>query len=303
MPTVKKAIKKTAKPARKADGKTTPKKTAPKAATKPVKKAAAKKALPKQPVTVATCLLQFPFSLLPSELAAFRGAVIHAAAELKSVFEQAGIPTNLFHNHDEEEAGKRLIRQPLIAYQLPEPAEKADRTDNGQGFPCLSGAGAGATAIALLATNMPRQLRIYNRRFTTTGFTLQQLPLPVQPQKTWAEYALHQWLALNPNNHSRYLADNRFAHRVQLLQEVLNKNIQGWYQAAGHPQAAEQVQLYLTEITRIQHQPSGQLGRNMLLIDASFACNMALPPGMALGNAAARGFGVVQPIKKTATAL
>lgn len=298
MPSKKTIPAKAAKPTRK----TSPKKTAPKAATT-VKKAAAKKAVPKQPATVATCLLQFPFSLLPSELAAFRGAVRHAAAELKSVFEQAGIPTNLFHNHDEEEAGKRLIRQPLIAYQLPEPVEKADRTDNGQGFPCLSGAGAGAAAIALLAANMPRQLRIYNRRFTTTGFTLQQLPLPVQPQKTFSEYALHQWLALNPNNHSRYLADNRFAHRVQLLQEVLTKNIQGWYQAAGHPQAAEQVQLYLTEITRIRQQPSGQLGRNMLLIDASFACNMALPPGMALGNAAARGFGVVQPLKKTTTAL
>jgi hypothetical protein len=270
-------------------------KTAPKAA-KPVKKAAAKKAVPQQPATVATSLLQFPFSLLPSELAAFRGAVIHAAAELKSVFEQAGIPTDLFHNHDEEEAGKRLIRQPLIAYQLPELAEKADRTDNGQGFPCLSGAGAGAAAIALLAANMPRQLRIYNRRFTTTGFTLQQQQLPVQPQQTWAEYALHQWLALNPNNHSRYLADNRFAHRVQLLQEVLTKNIQGWYQAAGHPHAAGQVQLYLTEITRIQHRPSGQVGRKMLLFDAGFACNMALPPGMALGNAAAKGFGVVQPL-------
>jgi hypothetical protein len=273
---------------------------ATKPATKRKVKISAKSRPTRRPaasIQVPTCQLTFPFSILPGELPAFRGAIIHAAAQLKDIFEQAGIATNLFHNHDEGEAGKRLIRQPLVAYQLQPSCSASRQADaGGQGFPSLSGAGAGAAAIALLAANMPGQLRIYNRHFTTTGFTLQQQQLPVQPQKTWAEYTLHNWLALNPNNHTRYMASPQFTARVQLLQEVLTKNIQGWYTEAGHLPAAQKVQLHITEITSIQQKPCGQLGRNMLLFNTSFACNMALPPGMALGNAAARGYGMVQPL-------
>jgi hypothetical protein len=275
MPTTQKATKKAAKPA------------ARKAAT--VQKAAA----PKEAATLPTCTLTFPFSLLPGELNGFRGAIIHAVEQLRPELEAAGMASDLFHNHEEGEGNKRLIRQPLVAYQLPPDG-------NGQGFPCLSGAGDGAKAIALLAANMPPQLRIYNRWFATTGFALQQRQLPVQPQETFSGYALHQWLALNPNNHSRYRAEGSLVGRIRLLEEVLTKNIQGWYMATGHPAAAAAVQLHITEITHIRQKSCGQLGRNMLLFDGSFACNMVLPPGMALGNAAAKGFGRVEPLHNIA---
>ncbi len=249
---------------------------------------------PSASIQVSTCQLVFPFSISQCELVGFRGAILHAVTVLKEVFVRAGIATDLFHNHDEAEENRQLIRQPLVAYQLQRQGV------NGRGFPCLSAAGAGAKAIALLAACMPSQLRIYNRHFDTMGFTLEQQQLPVQPQKIWVDYALHKWLALNPDNYTSYKNDLRFTARVQLLNGILKKNIRGWYEAAGNPIPEKKLQVFITEITAITHDGAEHNGRRMFVFNCTFAANMALPPCMALGNGAAWGFGKVLPLKSTA---
>ena len=245
--------------------------------TKPVRK---KNAAPKTNATLTTCHITFPFSITRSELPAFRGAINRAVEELKDVFKKAGIATDLFHNHEDAESDRVHQRLPVITYQLVR--------DNGDGqpqpgcfFPALTGSGEGVKALQLLANNMPPRLTIYRRQFT--------------------EYALYKWLALNPDNYTRYKSDLRFTARVQLLETILRKNIIGWYAAAGHTLDENTFKLFLTEITAITHDGTELKGRRMFVFDCCFATNMPLPPQMAVGNGTAWGYGKIRPLHSSTT--
>jgi Cas6b C-terminal domain len=269
-----------------------------------VKKTAAKKAAAKptrKPTTsgaVATCTLTFPFSITAAELSGFRGAIIKAVEQLKEIFAKAGLATDLFHNHDEED-GRQLLRHPAIVYQL--------MRDNGDGepqpgylFPAIAASGPGVAALQLLAANMPARLVIYRRQFATRGFVQQQATHTVALQKTLSEYALYKWLALNPDNYTRYKTNLRFTARVEMLNEILKKNILGWYAAAGHTLPEKDLQVFITEITAINHDGAEHNGRRMFVFDCTFATNLALPKQMAIGNGTAKGFGKIRPLKSTA---
>lgn len=282
MATAKKATKKTTHPTPKPHK--TPRQAAPsKAAAKTAKKPAAK---------ITTCTLSFPFAISPKELNGFRGAIIQAVAQLKPVFDKARIATDLFHNHDEEANGRQLLRHPAIVYQSVK--------DNGAHFPHLFGVGAGVAALQLLAQHLPAKLTIYRRQVATHGFELQQARYPAAPQKKYTEYALYKWLALNPDNYTRYKNELRFTQRVEMLNEILKKNILGWYAAAGCPLSIDELQVFITEITAIVHDGAEHNGRRMFVFDCTFAANIALPVQMALGNGTARGYGKVRPLTSSA---
>src|SRR5690606_13500329 len=94
--------------------------------------------------------VSFGLGLFPGQLRAFRGAVIESAMSFKPVFEAAGIPTDIFHNHAETvplsstseipletEEPDTKFRYPLIQYKIRH--KKA----------AILGLGAGAQALQL----------------------------------------------------------------------------------------------------------------------------------------------------------
>jgi hypothetical protein len=269
------------------------------AAAKPVtkKKAApaVKKTAASKPPQLEVCHITFPFCISGGELAAFRGAVIAGVQKNKAAFTKAGIATDLFHNHDEQEAGRRHLRPPAVVYQLVRPGNAAGLPADFF-FPCVAGFGAGAAAVRLLGTCLPAVMQLHRRAFATSGFALAQSSHAVRPGSRLHEYKLRQWLALNPDNHTRYQNELRFTQRVALLEAVLHKNIAGWYAARQLPLEAETLRVYITEITGIAHGGAELNGRNMFAFDCSFAVNLDLPPQMAVGNGATWGFGQMKPL-------
>jgi Cas6b C-terminal domain len=242
--------------------------------------------------------ITFPFSILPNELPAFRGAIIHAVRQQQDLFRNAGIATDLFHNHEEGEEQRQHLRQPVIVYQLVRHSGDGEiqREDY---FPSIAAFGEGVPALALLAANMPSTLGIYRRRFSTHGFNWQQTQQPAAIQSQLSEYALYKWLALNPDNYTRYKANLRFSKRVALLETILRKNILGWYQAAGQPLNEKDLQVFLTEITAITHDGAELNGRRMFVFDGCFAVNLLLPVQMAIGNGTAWGYGKIRPLQSS----
>lgn len=256
--------------------------------------AAKKTAAPKKPEQLSVCQITFPFTIKPAELAGFRGAVLDVVKKNKKKFEAAGIATNLFHNHDEEAPGRRIIRPPAVVYQFSHSGGRGEYQ-----FPAVTGFGRGAAAVQALAGCMPPMLTIYQRTFGTTGCGVQQWHYPTAPQPEMMEYALQRWLALNPDNYTRYKKCVRFADRVLLLEEVLRKNLLGWYREMGITLAEKKLNVCITEITAISHNGAELNGRNMFVFSGHFAANWPLPEQMAIGNGTARGFGRIKPLHRT----
>lgn len=285
--------------------KSTSKKTAKTPAKKTVKGTVAKTAVTtpapkKTQQLLAVCQIIFPFTIKAQELAGFRGAALDAVKKNQKKFAAAGMATDLFHNHDEAAPGRRFIRPPAVVYQL----QRGDAAMPGDYyFPAVTGYGQGAEAVQLLAGCLPAILTVYQRPFSTRGSEVRQSVHPVAVQPQLMEYGLQRWLALNPDNYTRYKKDARFTQRVQLLEEILHKNIVGWYRALGIHIEEKKLQLFITEIKSISHNGPELNGRNMFVFDGCFATNLQLPEQMTIGNGGARGFGVIKPLHRVVAAL
>lgn len=275
----------------------TVKKATSKAVKKVIKSHGITKSMTATPLPIIT--ITFPFTIKPDELPAFRGAIVDVVMQYKKKFDKAGIATDLFHNHREDESSPEnplIMRQPMITYQLMRPQPQKATVKNNV-CPAVCGYGPGAAALQLLLPLLPAQLTIYRKLYETRGYqTIIQSHLIQLQSGQLTEYALYKWLALNPDNYTLYKNTWPFTQRVLLLQDILKKNLQGWCRQAGHPLPEELVQVHITEITGISHDRTVLHGRQMLCFDICFAINASLPGLMAMGIGTAHGYGKLRQL-------
>ncbi|HMQ87030.1 MAG TPA: CRISPR-associated endonuclease Cas6 [Flavilitoribacter sp.] len=126
--------------------------------------------------------LTFPFSLHPTDIPAFRAAIV----------EVVGLGHHLFHNHDNSVPGQVAYHQeyPLIRFAV--------RKGRAQ----ITGIGPGADAVIRhLLPVLPETLVIAGRPCTTSGYTLRNRIWDPELSAEPRLFGLVQWLALNKENY------------------------------------------------------------------------------------------------------
>lgn len=192
--------------------------------------------------------------------------------------EQFGQESDLFHNHTE--GGKAIYRYPRIQYKII------------HGMPMIVGLGEGASLV------VERFLRIKYLDIEGLRFFTDQKNMKSQEFLTGVNGALYQyefvnpWMALNQDNHRRYI-EMTSEEQNQKLQGILINNMIGFFKAVGHREEKQiMVNLQLKEprLTNFKNQ-------KVMTFLGRFVTNVKLPDYIGLGKSVSRGFGTIQQIK------
>ena len=215
--------------------------------------------------------VQFQPEITPAELPKFRGAVIQAV-------EREHL---LFHNHLDEE--RLRYAYPLIQYKRL------------RGKPALVCLDEGTDAIHALFERRVRTLHLGTREIElqVEAIDLKEWTFEVSPR--FFPQRIRNWLALSPDNYPRYRQLESRAAQHAFLAHVLRGNLLamakglGWY-------IEQEVLVALHDVSTPR--PARYKDTTLMAFDASFSCNIALPPNIGLGKGAAKGFGVVESLMK-----
>lgn len=223
--------------------------------------------LPDAPPVLRLLELRFPgLPLYPRQIPNWRGAVV----------ESAGRERDIFHNH-QPEAGSVYRRPALIQY----------RCAGGQA--ALWGMNAGADALNRWLEHAPLQIRIDGRNGSLERVESRCVRHTLCFASAPKYYRLHDYLALNPDNYRRWLAERRLAGRIELLENALTAHLLAFCQAAGW-WLNERLQTELVELHGYKQVQYHDVP--LLAFQLTYRCNLDLPDGIALGKAVSHGFGV-----------
>lgn len=213
--------------------------------------------------------VDFDAEIAPSEVPAFRGAVI----------EKVGIEQEIFHNHNNEEGGNGYhYRYPLIQYKA---LEKR---------PTILFIGAAVSEAYHLFRQPDWELSFTRRKIRTRLVRSQTQEYEVGLSPTPRPYRLSRWLALNQDNHRRYQSARGLSGQARLLERVLAGHILGFASGVGI-RFEQRFELAITEIE--QQRIRSFEGVKSLTFDVRFEANVLLPPFIGLGKGVTQGFGVL----------
>jgi len=224
----------------------------------------------------------FNLPLYPRQLRQWRGAVSAQAMEWKDKFNQAGIPTHLFHNHNEE-SGDIRHRYPLLQFKI------IDRQA------AITGIGQGADALALWLRLFKNTLLISGRQTTLQVIKQTDTSRRLQRTRKPQHYRMYVWKALNAADMPRWNEDDRLTQRVQLLDEKLHRHLLQLAAALEwnlKPETLKAYMCYLGQTEKLEGYHPGKY----LAFSGVFACNLLLPDEVAIGQEVAVGFGRLQAL-------
>ncbi|MFN8277408.1 MAG: CRISPR-associated endonuclease Cas6 [Chitinophagales bacterium] len=242
------------------------------------------------------CYVELPLDLKANELPDLQNIIQGVVKKLKPLFDTAQIDTQVFHGHQQN--GRNDRRPPRILYQV---------SSHGRRFPgkkaALLGLGEGAMALKLLFEHFPQAV-LWNGE--SGRFMPTQSPTVTQEVfdtgEGLKEYALIEWLALSdqeredgPGNYQRYLDAGTMAERLLLMEDHLKRHLQRVLRHFSI-ETERPLRLAITEITKVTHNEIVVYGHTWYSFNLTFATNLVLPNGIAVGNAISRGFGKIMPL-------
>lgn len=212
----------------------------------------------------------FDSKLDPWEVPQFRGAMI----------DKVGVEHDWFHNHNNGNDGAGYhYRYPQIQYKL----DKQNPM-----LLCLNDCTQEAQRLfeqddwGMRIGEAYHEMRI--KRLRVNEFTLQQLEVP-------KSYRIHNWLALNQENYTRYHKSKSIAKRLGILEQLLTSHILAFYKAMGCWLEEE------LEVSITQELPEKLLkhkGIRHQAFNLHFECNCFLPNFIGLGRGSSHGYGVIK---------
>lgn len=234
-----------------------------------------------EPPALRTVHLRFPgITLYPRLIPRWRGAVIESAGTCLSATEADMF--SVFHNHLDEGAGT-LHRPALIHYRA------------AQNSAILWGMNEGADALLRWQSEAPEHIVMGGARYALNPVEMRRSRQALNQSEGWHYYRLHDYLALNPENYARFMAEHRLRARTELLENTLAAHLLAFCQGAGWylPQRLEidLVELHGYKKTRFHNV-------DLLAFELTYRCNLALPDEIALGKAVSHGFGVQRKAPK-----
>ena len=224
---------------------------------------------------IRTLTVYTDMEILPQEIPAFRGAVLHALGD------QANI---LFHNH----SGENTFRYsyPLIQYK---------RLNRKAAIVCVEEA---VDLIGQLLTNLSDTIMIGSREVEWHTNRIQPARLLVQTWDTSFPYHINHWLPLNTHNYNLYKNTEGVVERVALLENILKANLLSMLKGLNIHLEQELI-LKITQISD-PHLIKNK-GVKMMAFNADFNCNLSIPNNLGIGKNASIGYGIIHQEKTQKT--
>lgn len=231
--------------------------------------------------TFNTAHITLDSTLYPSQLKYFRGSIIEHAMRMKDVFASMQIPTDLFHNHNEESENPSdtITRFPLIQYHI----------NNRRAS--ISGIGKGADALNLLVMNKREELHI------PEGIMPTQIQHTLALQKKPIMYRMYGWLGLNEDKYDLYQKSARLMDKIPILEQSLTNSILRFSENMGWDKH-QKIEAFIHEIGHCDYKRFKNF--SLKAFDLTFGCNVALPENICIGKGCSMGYGKIQllPNKK-----
>ena len=217
-----------------------------------------------------TLLVTFDNPINPSQISAFRGAVI----------EKVGRENILFHNHLGDDGFS--YRYPLIQYK------------SVYKKPAIFCVDAGVEAIHHLFENrswtiqfngFPMNLKVDDLNLKTTTLNVWE---------TTFNYYLNNWQALNEINYQKFNTLNSLTDRIDMLERILIGNILSMAKGLDwHIEKKVSVKITDMEAEKL----SRMKDIHVAAFNLRFTSNIYLPDFIGLGKGASKGFGIVKQIR------
>ena len=251
-----------------------------------------------KPIPLTTITFDLP--IIPHALRKLRGAVIEDVMKHKAIFDAAGVPTYVFHNHKEQvpavagtddlgeepvmEAESRYMDYPLVQYKIRQ--RKAE----------IIGIGVGAQALQLWLSLAGESL--------TAGGQVVALSIRRHSHEQWTPrlgaqentYRLNKWLPFNPKNFDLWRNTPRLADKAELLDKLLFGHVMHMKEGLGFEIDRKALELYVSTIDMMTFKDC--FGIKKQALDVTFRTNLNLPEEIGLGQGVSIGFGKVQGISK-----
>lgn len=216
----------------------------------------------------------FQSTIEPWELPQFRGAMAH----------KVGLEHEWFHNHNNEDPDKPKLhyRYPLIQYKLHKK------------HPMLLCIDKGVEEAHHFFAQSDWSLRIgkeqHDMRIQQLNLNEFNIRLLERPQR----YRIHNWLALNSDNHKEYHSTLSIAKQMQLLERVLTNHILRF--AEGIEWAVPgQIEIAIPELFKVSRISFKGLKKEAFTLD--FISNLFIPDFIGIGQGSSLGFGVIKHYK------
>ncbi len=196
-----------------------------------------------------------------------------------AVIEKTKRESTLFHNHIDDNSF--IYRYPLIQYKV---------TDKKASMVCLAEA---TEDIHYLLKQKKFDFRIGKE---TLDYEIDDVRLKYERIQTWDEsftYNIHNWMALNQDNHREYQNLGSLIERMQFLEQLLEKHIRIFMDAMGSDEVIP-LKVKLQEIKGEKHIEYKNVFH--LTFSMNFTCNLSIPNYVGLGKGISVGFGIVKKI-------
>lgn len=183
----------------------------------------------------------------------------------------------LLHNH--LESGESAYRYPLVQYKV------INRV------PTLVGLNEGADLLINLFLKI-KNLQIEDKTYPINQKNIESKMLEIGLSNELHSYRFQTlWMALNQENHQRYL-HNSASEQQKQLNTLLQNNILSYFKAMNYwvnGQVMGMLQNVYEKETKFKD-------KSMIAFQADFVSNAVLPSFIGIGKSVARGFGSIERI-------
>lgn len=185
--------------------------------------------------------------------------------------------STLLHNHYEN--GRLRYKYPSVQYKILD------------GVPRLIGIDEGARLLPSLFLDL-HELRIDGRQYLidAKNIELKRETAGITCELKKYRFA-NYWMALNQENHTKYLNLESSEKKTRMLNSILINNILSFF---------KNTDIILKSNERIMVNVDVSEGstkfkdNRMIVFSGSFVCNTLLPDGIGLGKSVSRGFGAIK---------
>lgn len=185
--------------------------------------------------------------------------------------------SSLLHNH--LESGESVYRYPLVQYKVL------------KNIPTLVGLKEGAELLINLFLKI-KTLQIENRTYEIKQKNIESKNIEIGLSSELHSYRFQTlWMALNQENHQKYL-NNSPAERQKQLNVLLQNNILSYYKAMNYWVDGQVMGM----LQNVSEKETKFKDKAMIAFQADFVTNAILPSFIGIGKSVARGFGSIEAI-------
>lgn len=185
--------------------------------------------------------------------------------------------SSLLHNH--LESGESAYRYPLVQYKVL------------KNIPTLVGLNEGAELLIDLFLKI-KTLQIEDRTYEIQQKNIESKNIEIGLSSELHSYHFQTlWMALNQENHQKYL-NNSPAERQKQLNVLLQNNILSYYKAMNYWVDGQVMGM----LQNVSEKETKFKDKAMIAFQADFVTNAILPSFIGIGKSVARGFGSIEAI-------